>query len=81
MPVIAMTPSVRSFHRMAILWGIIPLLSQECRTIDEAYKLTSAYALETKIVSNGDLVVVTAGSPFGVKGLPIRCLWKASAMC
>jgi pyruvate kinase len=68
MPVIAMTPSQSSYHRMALYWGIEPLLSQECRTIDEAYRLTSAYAIESKIVSTGDLVVVTAGSPFGIKG-------------
>jgi len=68
MPIIAMTPSEHCYHRMAIEWGVIPLLGRECRSINEAFTIISAFALEQKLVTEGDLVVVTAGSPFGISG-------------
>jgi pyruvate kinase len=43
-------------------------LSTKCKTLDEAFAKISLFALEQGIVSNGDLVIVTAGSPFGVSG-------------
>lgn len=68
MPIIAMTPNERSYHQMAFTWGVIPLLSVHCESLIEAYNIISAFAIERKVVSNGDLVVITAGSPFGVSG-------------
>lgn len=68
MPIIAMTPSERCYNQMAFDWGVIPLMGKECRSINEAFKMISEYALEQKYVTEGDLVVVTAGSPFGITG-------------
>lgn len=68
MPIIAMTSNERCYHQMAFNWGVIPLLSIQCQSISEAYKVISAFAIEQNFVSNGDLVVITAGSPFGISG-------------
>jgi len=68
MPIIALTSNERSYHQMAINWGVIPILSDKCHTMAEALSSISAFALERKLVSTGDLVVITAGSPFGVSG-------------
>ncbi len=68
LPIIAMTPNESCYHRMSCEWGVIPLLGKECHSITEAFEMISAYALEQKLVSEGDLVVVTAGSPFGISG-------------
>jgi pyruvate kinase len=68
MPVIAMTSSEESYHQLSINWGVIPFLSQEHSSITEAFKHISDFALKNGYVSHGDLVVVTAGSPFGVAG-------------
>ncbi len=68
MPIIAMTYNPKVYHQMALCWGVIPLLSQKAQTIEEAYKLISTYALAQGFVNNGDLVVVTAGTPFGRPG-------------
>lgn len=67
-PIIAMTPNVKSYHQMAYSWGVIPYLKNHCKTIQEAFTKISAFALSREIVGYGDLVVVTAGSPFGVSG-------------
>lgn len=68
MPIIAMTPNEKCYHQLASNWGIIPMYHTEGRSITEAFTVLSAYALERKLVSYGDLVIVSAGTPFGVSG-------------
>lgn len=68
MPIVAMTSNEKSYHQMAFNWGVIPFLSNHCTTIVEAFGKISSFALENQLVTNGDLVVVTAGSPFGISG-------------
>lgn len=68
MPVIAMTENVKTYHQMAFNWGVIPYKSEPCSSLDEGFKKISDFALERQLVSNGDLVVMTAGTPFGISG-------------
>ena len=68
MPIIAMTPNPKVYHQLALSWGVIPILCYDAYTIEEAKKKISAYALEKGIVQYGDLVVITAGTPFGRPG-------------
>jgi pyruvate kinase len=68
MPIVAMTPSEKCYHQMAMNWGVIPILAEEYATLSEAFAKISAVSLEKNIVSYGDLVVVTGGSPFGIPG-------------
>ncbi|HEV8051499.1 MAG TPA: pyruvate kinase [Parachlamydiaceae bacterium] len=68
MPIIAMTSNERSYHQMVFNWGVIPLLSKESTSLAQAFDVISAYGIEQHIIANGDLVVVTAGSPFGISG-------------
>lgn len=68
MPIIAMTPNEKCYHQMAYCWGVIPFLKNCCKTIDDAFSKISTFALTHDLVSYGDLVVVTAGSPFGISG-------------
>lgn len=67
-PIVAMTSNEKCYHQMAFSWGVIPYLSQECKKIKEAFEIISSFALEKKIVRYGDLVILTAGSPFGISG-------------
>lgn len=66
MPIIAMTHNEKCYHQMSLNWGVIPVLSDQSETIDQAFDKISAFSLERKLVSYGDLVIVTAGQPFGV---------------
>lgn len=68
MPIIAMTPREKTFHQLALNWGVIPFLSKEEKTIHQAFEKICSFSLEQGYVSYGDLVVVTAGSPFGISG-------------
>lgn len=68
MPIIAMTPSKKVYHQLAMSWGVIPILCDDAHNIEEAKKRISAFALERGLVKYGDLVVITAGTPFGRAG-------------
>lgn len=68
MPIIAMTPNEKCYHQLALIWGIIPVLGSKSTNIQDALNELSSFALETGLITYGDLVVLTAGSPFGVSG-------------
>jgi pyruvate kinase len=69
LPIMALTPEKKSFHQMAINWGVFPILDTEgCQTIEDAYQTVCKYALGHDFVQFGDIAVVTAGAPFGVSG-------------
>jgi pyruvate kinase len=68
MPILAMTENEKCYHQLAFNWGVIPVLGSRTHNMEEAFDQLSSYALEKNYVSNGDLVVLTAGSPFGVSG-------------
>lgn len=67
-PIIALTPSKKNYHQLAFEWGVVPVLAEGCQNSKEAFAAASKFALESGIISFGDVVVVTAGAPFGKKG-------------
>lgn len=67
-PIIAFTPSEKTYHQLAINWGVVSVLCKQSKTVDLAFKEASEYALNHHLVSYGDLIVFTAGSPFWEKG-------------
>ncbi|HEX2583100.1 MAG TPA: pyruvate kinase, partial [Chlamydiales bacterium] len=68
MPIIAVTPSKAVYHQMALNWGVVPVLLEGCQNAKQAFAAASSFALARGFISFGDLVVVTAGAPFGKKG-------------
>lgn len=68
MPIIAMTSQEKTYHQLAFNWGVIPFYAPVCLSIDDGFKQISAFALENQLVAYGDLVVITAGTPFGISG-------------
>lgn len=67
-PVFALSPSEDAYHRMALLWGVIPVPSHKAENIEEALRYVSDFAKEEGSVQSGDTVLLTAGSPFGISG-------------
>ncbi len=66
-PIVSLTDCEKTYHQLAFLWGVIPVFGQ-FKTIESAFELSSEFILKRKIASYGDLVIVTAGTPFGIKG-------------
>ncbi|MDR3623873.1 MAG: pyruvate kinase [Chlamydiales bacterium] len=67
-PIIAMTPSEKIYNQLSFNWGVVPFLCKDATTFEAAFAKISQFALEMGLVNYGDLVVVTAGNPFGVSG-------------
>lgn len=68
MPIVAITPNEKCYHQLSFSWGVVPFFSNVPKSFSEAFEAISIFALEKQYVSYGDLVVVTAGSPFGISG-------------
>jgi pyruvate kinase len=68
MPIIAFTSNEKVYHQLASNWGVIPIPPNSAHTAHEAMTITKAFALKHGLIQHGDLVVVTAGVPFGIPG-------------
>ncbi len=67
-PIIAVTPNERTYRRLALVWGVTPLLIPEFATTDEMVELLVQTAKREGLVPAGSRVVLTAGVPFGGEG-------------
>lgn len=65
MPILAMTPNPKVYNQLSIAWGVIPILCTSAHTIEEAKKKVSEFALQKGLVQPDDVVIITAGTPFG----------------
>lgn len=67
-PILCVTPSDMTVRRMALVWGVLPLLIPEFHTIDEMISTVESTARKANLVELGDSVVIIAGVPFGIGG-------------
>lgn len=68
MPIIAVTTNEQTYHQLSSVWGVIPLFSPSCKTADDAFVAATNFSIKKKIITFGDVVVVTSGAPFDQKG-------------
>ncbi len=66
--IVAVTPSRMTLFRLMLVWGVEPVLVPEFKTTDEMVRVMVRAACEKGVVAWGDLVVLTAGVPFGAGG-------------
>lgn len=68
-PIIGGTADETVMRQMNLSWGVIPLLiQQEQKNTDELFNHIVQAAYDKNLVTDGDLVVITAGIPLGVSG-------------
>ena len=68
-PIIACTTDQVTYRQLAITWGVIPVMCPEQQETDALFSAAVQAALEqSHVLSDGDLVVLTAGLPLGVSG-------------
>jgi pyruvate kinase len=67
-PVIAVTPNEDIMRKLNLCWGVYPVFGQECETTDEMFQSSIHAAISSPFVSQGDLIIITAGVPVGQSG-------------
>lgn len=67
-PILGLTSSEATSRRMAVVWGVHPLLSAEPHSMTDMVHKAVRAAQAEGFASTGDEVVVTAGVPFGTPG-------------
>lgn len=61
-PVLAFTPYEETYQRLALTWGVTPIHSEFVENPDELVAIENRRVRESGLVSDGDLVIMLAGS-------------------
>ncbi len=67
-PILAFTPEIGTYNRMALDWGVEPELTPMVKHTDEMVMQVDTFLLKSKRCKEGELVVIVAGSPPGIPG-------------
>lgn len=67
-PIIAVTPHVDVARQLQLVWGVKPLLMLELASTSQTFQAALNVAQERGLLTQGDLVVMTAGTLQGVSG-------------
>ncbi len=67
-PILALTDVERTYHQLALVWGVMPELVPVSSTYEEMLEHAFPALKRRGLVGPGDRVIVTAGVPFDVPG-------------
>ena len=67
-PILALTPDHGTYNRLALTWGVEPMITPVVSHTDEMVKQVDGLLLESKRTTIGDNVIIVAGSPPGIPG-------------
>ncbi len=67
-PILAITPHVYVARQLQVVWGVKPLLVLDLPSTGQTFQAAINVALENEFLTEGDLVVMTAGTLQGVSG-------------
>ena len=66
--IIALSPNFESFNKLGMFWGVTSLLDKVHYDTDSLLKSARTRAKQAKLVSDGDVVIQTAGLMTGISG-------------
>ncbi len=64
-PIIAVTPEEIVYNQLSIVWGVTPMKAEVFTETDQLVESSILAALKSKLVHEGDQIVLTAGIPSG----------------
>ncbi len=67
-PILAITPHVNVARQLQMVWGVKPLLVLGLPSTGQTFQAAINVAQENQLLSEGDLVVMTAGTLQGISG-------------
>ena len=63
LPIIALSPDLRTCRRLPLLWGVTPIRTEAIADTDGMLRQVDDVLLDSGLVARGDVVIVTAGLP------------------
>ncbi len=66
--VFAPTPKDETYHRMSLIWGVVPTLIDRVESTDEMIENSIKELLGMGLANPGENVIITAGIPWGFSG-------------
>ena len=67
-PIVAFSPEAETRRRMALIWGVHPRSIPNVHKVDGLAAVAEKRLLEEKLVRNGDVIGIVAGTPMGIRG-------------
>lgn len=67
-PILAMTPEIGTYNRLALSWGVESMLTPVVGATDEMVKIVDSVLIESGRAHIGDNVMIVAGTPPGIPG-------------
>ncbi len=67
-PIIGLTSDVKAYRKLALSWGVLPIMSDEYNSVDILFYFAKQAAKESGLVKKGDTIVMTGGTPIGKGG-------------
>jgi pyruvate kinase len=76
-PVLALTPKIETGRRLALVWGLHCVHTEDAQDIQDMVDRACTVAADEDFAQGGDRVVITAGLPFGTPGATnlLRIAW------
>ncbi len=67
-PILALTPSDQVQRRLALYFGVVPVVVQQFESVDHILRTAAAMSRVSHLARRGDKIIITAGSHAGVAG-------------
>ncbi len=67
-PILALTQGTAVQRLLTLTWGVTPVVIERLETVDDFFTRGEEEAVKTAGVASGDLIVLVAGLPIGVRG-------------
>lgn len=77
-PIVGMTPRRASARRLALVWGVNPVLCHDVMDVAEMTEVAVETAAERGFAHCGQTIVIAAGMPFGSAGTTKPAAHRAS---
>jgi pyruvate kinase len=66
--IIGMTPKLSTARKLALVWGVHPVLTHDVATVSEMTVFACQTATREQLAKQGETIVIAAGMPFGTPG-------------
>lgn len=67
-PIIGLTTNEKAFRKLALSWGVVPMMIDEFNSVDLLFYFAKESARKSGLVKRGEKVVLTGGTPTGKGG-------------